>query len=83
MRAVKRLIVSMLLLFALGKPLDVQPLQSPVTALTAENPAAPGLASSSTPESSPAIPPLVWLGAGMLLGGAILLVARRVSPHDE
>jgi len=96
---VKRFAVSALvtpiivIAFVLARPTAVQPFQSPAatpiaTRAEATLPVSPlatpdPTGGSGPPVTAPAISPLIWIAAGLLLGGAIVLIARRASPHDR
>lgn len=74
--AVKRFAISMLLVslaaLVMARPAGVSSFQSPVV-----TPVAGGVEAGAAPSVSP----LVWIAAGLLLGGIIVLVVQRAPPH--
>ena len=92
MRRVKRLTVSILLLLsmlALPRPdpagSQQSPIPTPVTnSIEATAPASPIITITPAGAATPTrISPLIWIAAGLLLGGAIVLIAQRTAPHDQ
>ncbi len=76
-----------------ARPLALPPFQSPVAtpaaapvaATAASSPlATPGPTGGGArlPSAAAAIPPILWILAGLLLGSAIVLIVRRAAPHD-
>jgi hypothetical protein len=73
------------------QPVALQTFQSPtttpvVTRVAATPPASP-LATPgpiiAAPQDSVSVSPLIWIVAGLILGGAIVLFVQRASPHDS
>jgi hypothetical protein len=75
------------------EPVAVRPFQSPATAPAATrveaaptSPASPLTPSGSTSPAAQAgagISPLIWIVAGLILGGVIVFFVQRASPHDS
>jgi hypothetical protein len=91
MRRVKRIALSILLLLsmlALPRPDPAGSQQSPIPTPVTHNieataPASPIVTTTPAGDAAPAhISPLIWIAAGLLLGGAIVLIAQRTASHD-